>query len=337
MKIQRISKEQYTSSAKRHDIHPLQSWQWGELKSQRWEPVRVGAFDDSSLVSVISILTRKIPFFGGSFGYIPRGILVHDEFVLPEILDALVSFGKTEGLAHLLVDPDVDFQKYCSLPDYTDRISRYYSDAGFVKSGFPIQPRRTVILDVSKSEDTLFSDMRSKHRQYIRKAEKNGITVRLGRSDDIKLFCDLWEDITEERGYVTHSREYYQQVWKLFSETGAATLFIAEHRGSPVGSYMILTNKHNAFEMFGGASRKGRNLKANYLMKWTAIRHFKRKGCKFYDQWGAENLYPGLVQFKEGFSKDVVVYPDQYVFVYDAFRYQGYRLLDFVNRLKQKL
>lgn len=338
MQIRELTKDEYMKAQVELNTHPLQSWQWGELKSENWTPVRLGVVLDNAVVAVVLILSRSLPATRLSLGYIPRGIVSKEDISLSEILRLIVEYGRAIKLSHLMIDPEVSFRKYLANSEkYNKEISDSYGNAKLRQKGLPIQPHRTAVLDLAKTEDELLSNMRSKHRQYIRKAEKNGVTIREGGDSDLNSFCTILDEIASERGYITHSDDYYKKVWDLFSKTGNAKIFIAEHKGSVVGSYLIITNKENAFEMYGGAHQHGRNLKANYLMKWSAIRYFKENGFQFYDQWGAENIYPGLVQFKEGFSKDIVEYPNQYVYVYSKVGFLYYKLLDSLNKLLQKM
>ncbi|MDD3648015.1 MAG: peptidoglycan bridge formation glycyltransferase FemA/FemB family protein, partial [Candidatus Dojkabacteria bacterium] len=233
-----------------------------------------------------------------------------------------------------MIDPDKEFGS--GLKDHgSGMIEKVYRAAGFEPSGPQIQPSRTVILDLSRSEEELLAGMRSKHRQYIRKAEKNKVDIRIGTSSDIDHFVRIMNEIVKLKGYVLHEGSYYKNVWKLFEED--VDLFIAEVQGEAVGAYMVLYNTNSAYEMYGGCSKQGNELLANYLMKWYAVRHAKKLGKKYYDQWGAEFKYPGLVQFKEGFGGTVIDFSPQYTCVFDRVGYSVYTLMDRVNRWRQRV
>lgn len=330
MEVKLLEKEQYINLSREFNAHPLQSYAWAELKKPAWSPIRLGVFEGDEAVSLLTILTRRIPLLGKKFGYIPRGIAVKDGKNLEEVLKLIIDYGKTIKLSHLMVDPEVDLRLKIK-----DSSVEAYEKVGFKESGKQIQPNRTVVLDLSKSEEELLKDMRSKHRQYIRKAGRNGVKIRGGDERDVDLFCNIIEEIAKERKYVLHSAEYYRKVWELFNGQGHAKLFVAEKDGEVVGSYMLIFSALNAYEMFGGCNSKGNELLANYLMKWEAIQYCKQTGKRFYDQWGAEFKYKGLVQFKEGFGGEVVKFPPQYTFVYNTSGYAIYKVLNKVNEIRQ--
>jgi len=56
-------------------------------------------------------------------------------------------------------------------------------------------------------------------------------------------------------------------------------------------------------EAYGGMTDAGAESRANYLLKWQAIRGFRAEGRSSYDLWGTAT--GGIAQFKEGFGGEV--------------------------------
>jgi len=51
----------------------LQSWEWGEVKSNfNWKISRIGFFEEGKLKGICQVLGKKLPF-GFSLFYVPRG------------------------------------------------------------------------------------------------------------------------------------------------------------------------------------------------------------------------------------------------------------------------
>lgn len=331
MDTKKLGKEEFLQLSKEINIHPLQSAAWGEVKSPDWNVERVFMNEECPL----SIFIKKIPFIGLKFGYIPRGIIFNDDKNISRVLDSLTNFVKERKLSHLLADPAIDFENY--FMDKDINIERSLKEHNFKVSGRQEQPIRTVVLDLSKSEDELLADMRSKHRQYIRKSERNGVVIETGSDKNIDDFIKIIEDIKKERGYLMHESEYYRKIWRNFRQEDSAYMFIAKVQRRIVGTYMLIFSKDNTYEMFGGCNREGRNFLANYALKWESIKYSKSIGKKYYDQWGAELVHEGLVQFKEGFGGKVVEYPSQYVYINSNLGYRIYKLFRKVNNLRKHL
>ncbi len=53
-------------------------------------------------------------------------------------------------------------------------------------------------------------------------------------------------------------------------------------------------------EPYGGMTQAGAESRANYLLKWEAIRRSAEAGASVYDMWGL--AHAGIEQFKAGFG-----------------------------------
>jgi lipid II:glycine glycyltransferase (peptidoglycan interpeptide bridge formation enzyme) len=63
-----------------------------------------------------------------------------------------------------------------------------------------------------------------------------------------------------------------------------------------------LATQANCFELYGGVNREGQDLRANYALKWHAIKFAKSSGSVVYDLNGLLN--DGVSNFKLGFSNE---------------------------------
>ena len=59
-------------------------------------------------------------------------------------------------------------------------------------------------------------------------------------------------------------------------------------------------------EPYGGMTEAGAASRANYLLKWEAIRTSRERGFTTYDLWGV--AHPGIEHFKSGFGGREVRY-----------------------------
>lgn len=63
----------------------------------------------------------------------------------------------------------------------------------------------------------------------------------------------------------------------------------------------LAASQATAFELYGGMNQRGQALRANYALKWFAIRKCKEWGIRRYDLNGLLN--DGISNFKRGFAK----------------------------------
>jgi lipid II:glycine glycyltransferase (peptidoglycan interpeptide bridge formation enzyme) len=252
------------------------------------------------------VLIRPVPLLGWRLGYAPRGPIgaLDDPAARDALLSALRSLARSEGIATIKIDPEVT-------PD---------SPFGQVLLSAPwrgaakVQPPRTRLIDLAPPEDTLRAGMKKKHRQYVAKAEREGISFeRLDGSADqatvsraLDDFYRIYAHTAERAGFVARVRQYYERAWQLFAPDGHAHMAFAMRDGQRLATLFHFTVGDRAAEAFGGMTDAGADARANYLLKWASIIGFKRQGFAAYDLWGLAT--GGIAQFKEGFGGRQVDY-----------------------------
>jgi lipid II:glycine glycyltransferase (peptidoglycan interpeptide bridge formation enzyme) len=63
---------------------------------------------------------------------------------------------------------------------------------------------------------------------------------------------------------------------------------------------MLLESGRKVIEPYGGMTAAGAESRANYLIKWEAIRRAREAGFGIYDMWGLSHA--GIEHFKSGFG-----------------------------------
>jgi lipid II:glycine glycyltransferase (peptidoglycan interpeptide bridge formation enzyme) len=286
-----------------------QLWQWGELREAfDWRPLRVAVGEDPSRapLAVAQVLVRQVPGLGWRLGYVPRGPVGQlDAPVAREALfAALRSLARTDGVATIKVDPEATVES----PLGEALLAPPWRAAA------KVQPPRTRVIDLAPSADELRAALKRKHRQYVNKAERDGIVVeRLdgnAHAADVTAAMDdfyrIYVHTAERAGFVARARHYYQRVWDLFAPTDHARLAFASRDGERLATLFHFTCGDRAAEAFGGMTDEGAESRANYLLKWASIIGFKEEGFAVYDLWGLAT--GGIAQFKEGFGGRQVDY-----------------------------
>ena len=154
------------------ETHLLQTSAWGDLKAAfSWTPVRV-----QSGQAGVQVLFRRLPL-GLSVAYIPKGPVGEVwESLWPE-LDTIC---RRFNAIFLLVEPD-------ALEPLNEE--RLLHNKNFGKAAPPIQPRRTMLVDLSGSEEQVLERMKQKTRYNIHLAQRKGVVVT--QSDALEKFYSL--------------------------------------------------------------------------------------------------------------------------------------------------
>lgn len=269
-----------------HDGHPLQLWGWGEVKAgHNWHVERVFVYDDDKVIGAAQLLVRRLPWPLHAMVYVPRGP-VADEDTRTAVLGALAQHAKAiHHAAVISIEPH-----WRAMPE---------GAGDWQLSPHTILIPRTLILDLHKSEDELQAVMTKKTRQYIRKSQKDGVTVRRATSaDNIAACLSIYRDTAARAGFAIHSDDYYQDVFAHLGEH--SPVFIADVNGDPVAFLWLAISGAVAFELYGGITDGGQRLRANYALKWHAISTMKEWGIDEYDMNGLLN--DGISTFKQGFA-----------------------------------
>jgi lipid II:glycine glycyltransferase (peptidoglycan interpeptide bridge formation enzyme) len=178
-----------------------------------------------------------------------------------------------------------------------------------------VQPPITRVLDLTVGEEALRDGLKRKHRQYVNKAERAGLDIDRfeGSSfpesavrEAVADFNRIYRLTAERAGFVARAPEYYQRVWDTLAPGGHVRLSFAVKGDERLATIFHFTCGDRVVEAYGGMTDAGAELRANYLLKWAAIRDFAREGFKVYDMWGLAT--GGIRQFKEGFGGDEIAY-----------------------------
>lgn len=279
--------------------HPLQLWGWGELKSaHRWSAERVLVRSGAELVGACQLLVRRLPGGLGHFVYAPRGPVLARAAGNPgspasvpsagEVADAVAAHARSRRrVVAVSIEPDEDAGSVPLGPTWREART-------------PVLPARTLILDLTASEDQLIGDMSKKHRQYIRKSSREpGMEIReVSTLGQLEGCLAVYHETSGRAGFGLHDDAYYRDAFEMLGEH--APVWASYVGDEPVAFLFLATSARTAFELYGGMTEAGQRLRANYALKWHAIRECRARGIARYDLGGLIN--DGVTTFKSGFA-----------------------------------
>ena len=199
------------------------------------------------------------------------------------------------------------FDEYCSKNNIVAEFIRFHpllkNENIFKKDIKVIHNRTTVCLKLEELEEDLWkTQIISKNRNVIRKAEKCGLTVEF--EEDLESFIKIYEETMDKVNageYYYFSKEYYKCLEDLdntyisikFEEKIIATAIFMKH-----GDYF---HYHLA-----GSLKEYLKYSPNNLLLWSAIKYANENGYKIMHFGGglSDSLDDNLFKFKKSFSKD---------------------------------
>lgn len=319
--------------------HLLQSYEWGQLKSSfGWRVERLALAQGDRLMAGAQVLFHPTPL--GSLAYLPRGpaIRSHSPDLVASILREVHRLAQRQGAIFLKMEPS----SLEGLP---------LLELGFRPSNHVIQPRRSILLDLTLDLEAIMRGLKPKTRYNIRLSARKGVMVREGSLQDLPLFYQLLRETSRRDGFAIHAQPYYGQVLEQLGER--AKLFLAHFQGVVLAGIIVARFGVEAIYLYGASSERHRNLMPNHLLQWEAISWAKAQGCTRYDLWGIpepagdaqESTSPeiptlsrsssfwGVYRFKQGFGGQEVRYPGAFDYIYHPWRYRLWtRLLPWIQR-----
>ena len=268
----------------------------------------------------VTVLEKNTPPIG-KLWYIPKGPGVTSSTQLHSVLASLRPLAVQSGVFVIRVESE--------LPR---RVSAEMTKKGFVKAAPIIPSASTITLDISSRLDDVLIKLPQKGRHAIRRAERDGITIKQVEVNDknSEIMYSLLKD-TAEGQFGIRSFNYYKTYWKTFAAANIGQLFFAYFEGEIVaGAYAMVFGSKSTYKD-GASVRKRTAYGASHLLQWKVIEWAKSKGATIHDFCGSppsdeisnpEHPHHGIGLFKTAFNKTVTDYIGCYDYVISPSRYK---------------
>jgi lipid II:glycine glycyltransferase (peptidoglycan interpeptide bridge formation enzyme) len=337
----------------------MQSWEWGEFRIKTGIPVfRIGNRESGIGNNYIQIEKRKLPF-GRCYFYIAGSPQNINEKSFKQIKNLAKKekaiFLKWESLQNFHLCQNLGEQAKFKIQTFPPRFFRKtgrFFNSKFKKS-VNIQPKNTLVLDITLSEEELFKNFHPKHRYNIRLAERKGIKIKKIKTEkEFENFYKLIKKTDERKHTKSFPKKYYKELFSL-SQKSKFELTDIQHPSSLIveflgaylknimvaGMILIVWNKTMTY-LVGASDYKYRKYMAPHLLQWHAIKKSKELGCLKYDFWGIikktdfenekefeHHHWAGITRFKTGFGGKTTSHASAYDYIFSPIWYKMYRAI----------
>ncbi|HPU94994.1 MAG TPA: peptidoglycan bridge formation glycyltransferase FemA/FemB family protein, partial [Candidatus Gracilibacteria bacterium] len=318
----------------------------------------IGIFDEDkstkgsrALLAGTVLIRHKMPK-GYTWLYAPRGPLL--DYDNPEkakeqmkvLLSKIKEIAQGEKTIFFRIDPLVEIQ---NAPE--KKRSIHFPKFHFSHLGY--QPEDTLILDITKSEDEILSQMKEKGRYNIRLAGKKGVKIIEVKSGSpnaqaqIEAYYEILQETLERDKFHGHGISFYKNMVDKLApkkttnkindkscKDGFSRMLLAyytepeTHKQIPLAGIIATFYKDTGIYYFGASSNAYRNLMAPYLLQWHAMKMAKSLGLTKYDLLGIAPETPkdplgpknhhwrGVTEFKRKFGGTYIKYlpPQDFAF-----------------------
>ncbi|MDP3994630.1 MAG: peptidoglycan bridge formation glycyltransferase FemA/FemB family protein, partial [bacterium] len=283
------------------NLHPLQTSQWAEFRE---------AWGNEVVKTKYGYITlHKIPFTKYKLGMFIKG---------PEPTRAMLSefkaLAKENNLIFIKLEPN---SAQASLGT-AQQIIQLLKRNGCVPGKTLFTPT-TFWIDLTITEEELLKSFSSKTRYNIRLAQKRGVVVKedptslnppagraglRGASKAFEKYLELTKETIERQGFYAHTEKYHRLMWKHLHGS-IAHLLTATYEGNIITTWILFACDGFLYYPYGASSVLHKDVMANNLVMWEAIKFGKKLGLSTFDLWGREPG-KGFTRFKEGYNPKVV-------------------------------
>lgn len=165
-----------------------------------------------------------------------------------------------------------------------------------------LQP--TVTLELTDPFEMIESDFSQMTRRNIRKARREGVTIRLGRPEEYRDFAHLYQMTMDK--HQADARYYFDQTYFDHFADGRINnvLLLAEHDGRIIAGCIVLTGRQFAHYHLGASDPASLALRPNHLLFAEMIRWAKQAGFQALHLGGGttRSNTDSLLAYKRSFS-----------------------------------
>jgi lipid II:glycine glycyltransferase (peptidoglycan interpeptide bridge formation enzyme) len=175
-------------------------------------------------------------------------------------------------------------------------------ECGF-KRDASVASYRTIRVDLRPEPALIRRQFDGKWRNQLNAAERNGLTVTEGASDELyATFLGLYDEtMARKRFDTTVDPRRFRRIQQRLTDSEKMRITICLKAGVPQSALVATGVGETGVYLLGGTSDDGLKSKGSYLLQWRTMNRLREQGCRWYDLGGINpETNPGVYHFKQG-------------------------------------
>jgi lipid II:glycine glycyltransferase (peptidoglycan interpeptide bridge formation enzyme) len=285
------------------DASVYQTWAYGAVSWGERQLSHLVVKRNDDLVAMAQLRLVRVPVVNAGVAYVRWGPLcirsgsAFDADVWQVVSNELVQeYVARRGLL-LRIVPNTFVQEL-----HAPVVERAFVDLGLEKDG-AAHAYQTLRVDLRLSLQELRSRLSSRWRRQLNIAERNGLEVVEGRTDDLyRGFMTLYREMMARKQFdTTVDVSEFRHIQERLPAAQRMLTLICKLGGQPVAGLIVATVGNTASYLLAATGDAGLDARGSYLLQWRAIQRLKELGHEWYDLGGVnQEVNPGVFTFKSG-------------------------------------
>lgn len=256
----------------------LSSWEWWDFQELAWKKVlRLWIFDDSNLIWLFPLIKNEAK--RGTYLFAAHTPLIKNEYnffeVLNWVINQLIDISKSEWSDFIRLNSPVQ-----NIKDNKTEFSNLW----FINAPMHEHAEDTHLLDLTKSQEELLSNLKKGDRYYINRAIKEGVIIKKNNSKhQIDILKKMHQEHSKKVWYHSFSNEFIDNLYKVFWDN--ITTISASYDWKIESILMTIKFWKTCVYYIAASDIINHKFSPNYLCQWEAIIDAKQKWCTTYNFW----------------------------------------------------
>lgn len=160
----------------------------------------------------------------------------------------------------------------------------------------------TMLVKLETDPERLWGRLTPKLRQTIRKAEKAGLHMRVGKEENLEDFYEVFSTNMKELGSPVYDRDFFGNI--LLELSNEMLIFIVTHEERAIGAAFVGLFKQSIEGFWASSLREYFKFNPNEYLYWKQLEYGCRRDYGYFNL-GRSSKNSGSLRFKEKFGAEM--------------------------------
>ena len=179
----------------------------------------------------------------------------------------------------------------------------------FKEGGFELEPKirpyTTYLMNLNRSEEDLFKNLKKNWRHRLRQGRKHNFQFVYGTESGLyEIFISLYKDMYSRKRFARFVDVHdFQKVQEYLPKQLKMQILLCYYQDKPIAGAVWSNIGNTVLSIFSATTLDARDRQAMYCLKWEELLRSKEEGLDYFDLGGVDAVRaPGPTAFKAGLA-----------------------------------